>query len=98
MATPSEQIERKVQQLDNDVQAIYQMISFIQATQGRHTNRFDELNTRLDGFNARLGSVETSLGSVETRLDTVEIRLGRLETKTDGIDVKLDEVLRRLEP
>ena len=91
MATPSEQIERKVQQLDNDVQAIYQMISFIQATQGRHTNRFDELNTRLDGFNTRLGGVET-------RLDTVEIRLGRLETKTDGIDGKLDEVLRRLEP
>ena len=91
MATPSEQIERKVQQLDNDVQAIYQMISFIQATQGRHTNRFDELNTRLDGFNTRLGGVET-------RLDTVEIRLGRLETKTDGIDGKLDEALRRLEP
>ncbi len=92
MTTPSpERLELKVQQLDNDVQAIYEMIARVEGTQRRHTNRFDELNDRLDGVEVRLGRLEVKTDSLGTRLD-------RLEVKTDGLDGKLDEVLRRLEP
>jgi hypothetical protein len=37
------EIERKVRQLDNDVQAIYEMLSTIEATQKRQGNRLNEI-------------------------------------------------------
>ena len=40
MTTP---LERKVRQLDNDVQAIYEMIATVEATQRRHGNRLEEI-------------------------------------------------------
>jgi hypothetical protein len=36
-------VERKVRQLDNDVQAIYEMIATVEATQRRHGNRLEEI-------------------------------------------------------
>ncbi len=99
MTTPSpEKLELKVHQLDNDMQAIYEMISRVEGVLRRHTNRFDELNTRLDGFNTGLDGVNARLDGFDTRLDGFDTRLDRLESKTDGLDGKLDEVLRRLGP
>ncbi len=68
MTTPAP-LERKVQQLDNDVQAIYEMLARIEATQRRHTNRFDELDGRIDGLEPRLDRVESKLDEVLRRLD-----------------------------
>jgi hypothetical protein len=42
MASPAE-IERKVRQLDNDVQAIYELLATIGATQKRQGNRLNEI-------------------------------------------------------
>ncbi|MFD1044343.1 hypothetical protein ACFQ1S_01405 [Kibdelosporangium lantanae] len=42
MASPAE-IERKVRQLDNDVQSIYEMLATIEATQKRQGNRLNEI-------------------------------------------------------
>lgn len=42
MTGPAE-IERKVWQLDNDVQAVYEMLSTIEATQKRQGNRLNEI-------------------------------------------------------
>ncbi|KOX33782.1 hypothetical protein ADK67_05445 [Saccharothrix sp. NRRL B-16348] len=42
MASPAE-IERKVRQLDNDVQSIYEMLASIEATQKRQGNRLTEI-------------------------------------------------------
>jgi hypothetical protein len=39
MSSPAD-VSHKVRQLDNDVQATYDMISTVQSTQMRHTNRF----------------------------------------------------------
>ena len=89
MTTPASDIERKVRQLDNDVQSIYELLTNIQGTQRRQ-------GTMLDGMDARMDRMETRLGGVETRLDGVETRLGGVETRLDGMDGKLDEVLRRL--
>jgi hypothetical protein len=44
MATPAE-IERKVRQLDNDVQSIYELLATIDATQKRQGNRLTEIAT-----------------------------------------------------
>lgn len=47
MTTPAE-IERKVRQLDHDVQAIYEMLAGLAATQQRQGNRLSEMDTKLD--------------------------------------------------
>jgi hypothetical protein len=44
MASPAE-IERKVRQLDNDVQSIYELLATIDATQKRQGNRLNEIAT-----------------------------------------------------
>ncbi|WP_245572686.1 hypothetical protein [Actinokineospora enzanensis] len=44
MASPAE-LERKVRQLDNDVQSIYEMLATIEATQRRQGNRLSEIVT-----------------------------------------------------
>ncbi|MFJ6677457.1 hypothetical protein ACIQMJ_40705 [Actinosynnema sp. NPDC091369] len=42
MTSPAE-LERKVRQLDNDVQSIYEMLATIEATQKRQGNRLAEI-------------------------------------------------------
>ncbi len=46
MTTPAE-LERKVRQLDNDVQSIYEMLATIEATQKRQGNRLAEIAARV---------------------------------------------------
>jgi hypothetical protein len=77
------ELERKVRQVDDDVQSIYVMLAGIQGTQERHTNRLNELAARLDTVNEDLGS----------RIDGVETRLGGVETRLGGVESRLDEVL-----
>jgi len=58
--TPAE-VARKVRELDNDVQSIYEMLAGITHTQVRHTNRFNEL--------------QEQVGRLETRFDTLDAKL-----------------------
>lgn len=65
--TPAE-LDRKVRHLDNDVQAIYELLAAISATQTRHGNRFGELDARFDAMDRRFDSVTSSLDQVLTLL------------------------------
>ncbi|MDQ3307788.1 MAG: hypothetical protein M3499_05460 [Actinomycetota bacterium] len=76
------EIERKVRQLDNDVQSIYTMLSAIQGTQERHTNRLGELAVKVD--------------TVETKVDTLDGKVSTLDGKVDTLDGKVDTVLALL--
>lgn len=79
--TPGE-IERKVRQLDNDVQEIYVLLHAISATQSRHGNRLDGIEGRLDG--------------IDGRLDGIDGRLDGLATQLGGLTESMAEVLHRL--
>jgi hypothetical protein len=74
--TPSG-VERKVQQLDNDVQAIYEMLARLEATQRRHTNRFDDIDGRFDGIEGRLDGIDGRLNGIDGKVDEVLRRLDR---------------------
>ncbi|GGT07542.1 hypothetical protein GCM10010156_75970 [Planobispora rosea] len=56
MRTPAE-MDRKVSQLDNDVQEIYTMLSDIQATQRRQANRLTTIEGKLDEQNTKLDDI-----------------------------------------
>ncbi len=73
------EIERKVRQLDNDVQSIYTMLSAIQGTQERHTNRLGELAVKVDGLDGKV--------------DALAGRVASLDARVDGLDTKVDTVL-----
>lgn len=57
MSSPAGPLERKVRQLDNDVQSIYEMLAGIEATQRRHGNRLDEIDGRLMDMDNKLDRI-----------------------------------------
>ena len=75
--TASAEIERKVRQLDNDVQAIYELLGAIQGTQKWHGRRLDELTAG----QARLltGQAELTAGQAEMATRQVEMAAGLAE-------------------
>jgi archaellum component FlaC len=79
------EIGRKVRQLDNDVQAIYEMISKIDKTQQGHTTRLNGIDTRLDGIDTHLEGIDTRLGGIDTRLGGIDTRVGAVETQLAGL-------------
>jgi division protein CdvB (Snf7/Vps24/ESCRT-III family) len=94
MTTPSPaQIERKIRQLDNDVQSIYEMLAGIAGTQARHGNRLDEIDSRLGEMDTRLTG---RLDGIDGRLDGIDGRLDRIDGRLDTVDAKLDTVITML--
>jgi len=90
------EIERKVRQLDNDVQSIYTMLSAIQGTQERHTNRLGELAVKVDNLDTKLDTLAATvdtLGTLGTKVDTLAATvdtLGTLGTKVDTLAATVD--------
>ena len=77
MTTPPE-IARKVRQLDNDVQAIYELLAGISATQLRQGNRLEEIaasQTDLAAGQADLAAGQANLAVAQaehgTKLDVI---------------------------
>jgi len=83
------EVERKVRQLDNDVQSIYTMLSAIQGTQERHTNRLGELAVKVDSLDTKVDTLGARVDSLDTKIDT-------LATRVDSLDTKIDTVLALL--
>ena len=59
VSTPD--LTRKVRQLDNDVQAVYEMLASIAATQQRQANRLEELATAQAEQSVVLGEANAKL-------------------------------------
>lgn len=57
MSTSPEDTARKVRQLDNDVQSIYEMLGRIDATQRRQANRLEEIATAQSTQGAKLDRI-----------------------------------------
>lgn len=61
--TPAD-VERKIRQLDNDVQSIYVLLNAISSTQGRHGNRLDELGEDVARLDAKLTGLDAKMDTV----------------------------------
>jgi septal ring factor EnvC (AmiA/AmiB activator) len=69
--------ERKIRQLDHDVQSIYEMLAEIAATQRRHGNRLAEVDTKLTEVDTKLTQTVGNMTEVNGKLSTMN---GRLDT------------------
>ena len=77
MMNPTE-LDRKVRQLDNDVQSIYEMLADISATQRRQGNRLDEHSTILGEHTAILNEHSSTLGEHTAILNGHTSKLDRI--------------------
>lgn len=50
-------LSRKVRQLDNDVQSVYEMLARIEATQNRQGNRLGELAIAMTDIDGKLNRI-----------------------------------------
>jgi chromosome segregation ATPase len=82
MTMSQAETERKIHQLDGDVQSIYEMLATIEGTQRRHGNRLQELAAKADGL--------------EAKVDALDTKVAGLGTKVDALDTKMDTVLALL--
>ena len=81
--------ERKVTQLENDVTAIYGLVTKLERGQRRHDARFDGIEARLDRHDGRFDAIDRRLDRHDGRFDAIDRRL-------DGIDGQLSELAQGL--
>ncbi|MGH3998456.1 MAG: hypothetical protein ACRDTJ_13445 [Pseudonocardiaceae bacterium] len=79
-------IERKVRQLDNDVQSIYEMLADIAATQRRQGNRL----TEIDG---KLTEMDDKVTEIDGKVTEIDGKVTGMDSKLTGMDDKLDSIL-----
>ncbi|MGQ0574622.1 MAG: hypothetical protein ACT4RN_10525 [Pseudonocardia sp.] len=75
---------RKVQQLDNDVQAIYEMLATIQATQTRQHNRLNEIAGAQVEHTATLAEHTATLAEHTVTLAEHGVKLDRIIALLDS--------------
>ena len=93
--TPAE-IERKVRQLDNDVQSIYELLMGIQSTQTRHTNRLHELGEDVEALGARLDALDGKVDTLDGKVGALDGKVGALDGKVDTLGAQMGQVLELL--
>jgi hypothetical protein len=77
------EVERRIRQLDHDVQSIYEMLATIHGTQQRHGNRLSELNVKVDALEGKVSTLDTKLTTVDGKLDRVIALLRPSDDRTD---------------
>lgn len=101
---------RRVRQLANDVDSIYEILDEVKDTQQDHGIRLQTMSGQLDqlgkvqaqhgvqlvNINNRLNGVDSRFDRVDSRLDGVESRLDRVESRLDGVGSKLERQGERL--
>jgi len=94
------EIERKVRQLDADVQAIYEMLAAIEGTQRRHSNRFQELTEQIDErfavLDTKMGTLDFAMITLDGKFAALDGRFASLDGKVSALDGKMDTVLELL--
>jgi archaellum component FlaC len=90
------QIDFRVTRLENDVTAIYQLITDIRSTQDAHSRSFDGIDRRLDGMDQRFDGIDRRLDGMDQRFDGIDNRLDGMDQRFDSLEATLAEVVRRL--
>lgn len=84
MTVQPEDVPLKVQQLDGDVNEIYELIDEVKDNQKAHSVRLDRIEKRLEGTDGRLEGMEQSLSG----------RIDSLAEKVDGLSEQMAVVVR----
>jgi archaellum component FlaC len=96
--------ERKINQLYNDVNAIYGMLDTINKNQGAHTEQLESLKTsvtRIAGTQMqhgnRLDELDVAVAGVSEQVKEMRVTQMRHENRFDEIDQRFDGIDQRFE-
>ena len=78
--------ERKLHQLDGDVQAIYEMIGAMDGTLRRQHNRLEEIS-------AHVTRLDEKVDALDEKVSTLDEKVSTLDEKVSTLDEKMDRVL-----
>ncbi|MGI9001160.1 MAG: hypothetical protein ACR2GH_05790 [Pseudonocardia sp.] len=102
MTTPP-RTEHKVRQHENDIEAIYDLLTEmsgnvlrIQGAQLRQGSRLDQIEERLHGVEGELVGVVSGLAGLNTRVGGIEGRLTAVETQLTALDTHVGGIEGRL--
>lgn len=95
-ASPAD-VDRKIRQLDNEVQAIYEMLARIEGTQRRHDNRFAEIGIDLTDLRGQVSDLRADVTALDTKVGSLDEKVTSLDEKITSLDTKLDRVIGLLE-
>jgi archaellum component FlaC len=89
MTTNAAEIQRKVKQLENDINDIYDMLAGIRkqvSKQGAHLADFEaQMYERFDGLDGRIDKLEGRFDGMERRFDGMERRFDGLERRFEEL-------------
>ncbi|MEQ7127178.1 hypothetical protein ABN034_21895 [Actinopolymorpha sp. B11F2] len=90
-------VQRKVRQLDNDVQSIYELLVTIQVTQQRQGNRLDELASDMGALRSDVGLLKSEVGALKSDVGLLKSDVGLLKSDVARLQAehgaKLDAIL-----
>jgi hypothetical protein len=66
--TSDRSLARPVSRLENDTEAIYEILTTLTTTQVEHTRRFDAVDRRLAAHDGRFDRIDATLAEVVRRL------------------------------
>ncbi|MFL6021839.1 MAG: hypothetical protein ACJ72O_00725 [Marmoricola sp.] len=93
---PANAHDIKHQQIDNDIAAVYELVSKLDQRQRRHEVRFErfasDTSARFDKVDRRLGGVDGRLEGVDGRLEGIDGRLEGIDGRLEGIDGRLEGI------
>ncbi|MEJ2866446.1 hypothetical protein WCD74_01630 [Actinomycetospora sp. OC33-EN08] len=84
-ASPAD-VDRKIRQLDNEVQAIYEMLARIEGTQRRHDNRFAEIGTDLTELRGQMSDLREDATAMGTKIDGLDTKVVALDDRVAALD------------
>ena len=88
--------DRRLNRVENDVTALYEMIGDIQVVQGQHSADLTRIQAKLLEHDSRFDGVDTRFDAVDTRFDAVDRRFDTIDTRLNTIDGALTQILSRL--
>src|SRR5947207_9838699 len=87
-------IERRVRRLDEDLHAMYDMLTTISNTQRRHSERLDGVEERVIEVDLKVSALDRKVTSkfaeVDHKIDNLD---NRMTHKFADVDTKLDSIL-----
>lgn len=79
------ELERRVNRLENDVTSIYDMLTTITQTQAEHSVQLTGLRSRLDEHTVHLAYLREQVGAHDQRFDKVDQRFDKVESTLEEI-------------
>jgi hypothetical protein len=88
--------ELRLSRLENDRDALYELVSEIRSIQEDHSRRFDGMDQRFDGLDQRFDGLDQRFDGLDQRFDRMDQRFDRMDQRFDGFGTILAEIVRRL--